>query len=205
MLQVFRLMGMPDKVIAFDGLPENLLAGFELCRAEGFPRHWKDWMGKQRKVTPIPPEKDLLTGQVRRFDPIIDEDSFFYLVDWTSNPSTEKWKEVCEYVRQNVSKEVRLKDKIEDMALPLAQNKTDSVTLEPEDVVVISLQKETQALVSDSGTPIKKEPAKEEKHVNVLKCQEPGCTSEFEGSYAKNSLRFHIQKKHKKVATTASV
>lgn len=187
-MHVFRLMAMPDKVIAFDSLPERLLLGFEMSRADGFPRHWKEWLGKRKKVTMIPPEKDFLTGQVRRFDPIVEENFFFYLVDWTINSDEEKWKEICDYVRQHVSKDVRLKEKIEDMALPLAANKTDGVTLEPEDVPVIPLPKEEPGLINlNAGEPIQ-----------IIKCTEEGCKAEFEGKYAKNALRMHRMKKHEK-------
>jgi len=200
-MDVFRLMAMPDRVVAFDGLPENLLKGFERCRAEGFPRHWKEWMGKKKVTIPVPPEKDMLTGAVRRFDPIIDEDSFFYLVDWTSNPSTEAWKNVCDYARQNVPQEFRLKEKIEDMALPLAPNKTDGVSLEPEDVVVIPLKKTLIGVTSSTETPTKQESSSSKQSIQ---CQEPGCSYEAEGSYAKNSMRFHVNKKHKKEPQVAS-
>ena len=202
-MEVFRLMGMPDKVIGFDSLPADILRGFELCRAEGFPRHWKDFLGKKTITIPIPPERDQLTGTVKRFDPIIDEDSFFYLVDWTSNPSTEAWKSLCAYVHQNVDKDFRVKEKIEDMAIPLASNQTEGVTLEPEDMVVIPLPKEEKKIIAEK--PVKNDaPAKTtEASKNVLKCPDAGCNYEAEGSYAKTSLRFHIQKKHKNVTAAA--
>lgn len=191
MMQCFRLMNMPDRVIAFDELPERFLRKFEMCRADGFPRHWKEWLGKRKKLTNIPPEKDLLTGAVRYFDPIVEEDAYFFLVDYTSNPCEEAWKEVCDYVRQNVSKEIRLKEMIDEMALPLAANKTDGVTLEPEDVPIIPLPKEIAPLVNSSGKEIVKEDVPRE----TFKCKEEGCTSEFE---AKQGLRMHVMKKHKK-------
>jgi len=198
MKQCFRLMGIPDKVIAFDALPERLLKGFEMCRAEGFPRHWKEWLGKKKVTIPIPPEKDFLTGQVRRFDPIIDEDCFFYMVDYSLNQSVEKWKEICDFVRQHVSKDIRLKEKLDDMALPLAPNKTDGVTLEPEEVVVIPIplefQEKAASLVNANGAEIKKE-AEKKKSISVS-CDEPGCKFESEGAYAKNALRMHKVKRH---------
>jgi len=178
-------MGMPDKVIAFDELPEDLVKDFEMTRADGFPRHWKEWLGKKEKKTNIPPEKDFLTGNVRRFDPIIEEDSFFYLVDFMIQPIVEKWQRVCDYVRQNVDKETRLMDKIDDMALPLAPDKTSGVTLEPEEVIVIKLPKEAKL------------EAKPEKS-NFIKCDEPDCIAEYDGPYAKAALRMHKQKKHAK-------
>lgn len=195
-MQVFRLMSLPDKVIAFDSLPDRLLSGIELCRAEGFPRHWKEFLGRIEKKIPIPPEKDLLTGQVRYFDPIIDNDAFFYLIDQSINQSSDRWKEICDFVRRVVPKDFRLLDKIDDMALPLAANKTDGVTLEPEDVVIIPIplefQEKAPKLVNKNGSEIKKE-----ENLNALKCTEPGCKSEFEGAYARNSLRMHTLKKHK--------
>lgn len=191
-MQVFRLMGLPDKVIAFESLPKRLLSGFEMNRADGFPRHWKEWMGKTERIVTVPPEKDPLTGAVRRFDPIIETDHFFYLVDWNLKPVEEKWNEICDFVRQHVDKETRLKENLNDMALPLAPNKTDSVTLEPEDVVVIPIPIEYQEKDGEKSAP----------PVQALsvKCLEPGCTSSFEGQYARNALRMHAQRKHKAVA-----
>lgn len=196
-MHVFRLMAMPDKVIAFDELPKRLLDGFEMCRADGFPRYWKDWMGKQIKITKVPPEKDGLTGQVRKFEPIIEEDYFFYLVDWRVNPVVEKWREVCDFVRTHVDKETRLKEDLAAMALPLASNKTDGVTLEPEDVVVIPIPlqyQEKDGLTDEDGNPVKM--VKKAPEPFTVKCEEEGCKASFEGSYARNALRMHTQKKH---------
>lgn len=203
MRQCFRIMDMPDRVIAFDELPARLLEGFELCKADGFPRHWKEWLGKTKKFTNIPPEKDMLTGQIRRFPPIVEEAEFFYLVDWTLNPVMEKWKDVCDFVKRTAPKEIRLTEKIEDMAKFLAQNKTDGVTLEPEEVPVIPIPIEFQEKAPGLILPV--EVAKEEvkpKKANetVIKCDE--CSFESKGSYAKNSMRFHKNKGHKKVAAS---
>lgn len=183
-MQVFRLMNMPDRVIAFDELPEDLVKGFEMIRADGFPRHWKEWMGTKKKVTEIPPEKDFLTGNVRRFDPIVEEANFFYLVDFMIQPIVERWQTVCDYVRQHVDKETRLTDKIDEMALPLGPDKV-SLTLEPEEVVIIKLPKDSKA----EPTPV----------VSMfIKCDEEGCIAEYEGKFAKQALRMHKQKKHAK-------
>lgn len=186
-MQCFRFMGMPDKVLAFDELPESMLGLFEMCKAEGFPRHWKKWLGTKKKITQIPPEKDFLTGGVRRYDPIVEEDSYFYLVDYNVKPVEEKWQEVCDYVRAHVDKEVRLMDRLDDMAKPLAPDKISAISLEPEDVIVIPLPKvQVETFVEKEKKP----------DVLVLKCDE--CDFEASGSYAKNSIRFHKQKKHKK-------
>lgn len=205
-MQVFRLMNLPDRVIAFDELPESLVSGFEMCRADGFPRHWKEWMGKKKKVTPIPPEKDLLTGQVRRFDPIVEEDHFFYLVDWNIQPIVEKWQAVCDYVRSHVDKEIRLMDKITDMAVKLAPSKSDGVMLEPEEVPVIPILK-TVSLVDSNGNDVPRGTVekrssplveKAEKPSVLTVCDEPGCKFESEGPYSKNAVAMHKMKKHKK-------
>lgn len=210
MRQCFRIMGMPDKVLAFDALPERLLKGFELCPADGFPRHWKEWLGKIKKETKIPPEKDFLTGQVRYYNPIVEEDSYFYLVDITLGPVMERWKEIGDFVRRTVSKEIRLTEKLEDMAKPLANNKTDGVTLEPEDVTIIPIPLEYQEK-SDKLTIIGSTAGKEqnvpratietEKAESLIHCDEEGCDFTAKGAYGKASLRMHKKKHAKKVAT----
>lgn len=206
MRQVFRLMGMPDKVIAFDELPERFLQGFELCKAEGFPRHWKEWLGKSKNVIKVPPEMDVFTKQVRKFDPIVEEDCFFYLVDWNLGPVVQRWQDICDFVRRVVPKDFRLAEKIDSMALPLASNKTDSVTLEPEDVVVIPIPLEFQEKKDNIVSKPEVDKLKEElesKNVPrgiVVKCETEGCDFEAEGKYAKNSLRMHM-KKHQVKAT----
>lgn len=191
MLKVFRFMGMPDKVLAFENLPESYSKPFELCRADGFPRHWKEWMGKIEKKIPIQPEKDMLSGKVRFFDPIIEEDCFFYLVDWNLKQNEEKWQELTDYVRRSVDKETRLMDKIEDMAKPLARDKSEGVSLEPEEVTVIKIPKEIPQISTNvpRGTI-----DNHEKSEQIHQCDE--CTKTFTGSYWKNALRMHKGKHH---------
>lgn len=184
-MQVFRLMGMPDKVIAFDELPEDLVKGFELIKAEAFPKYWKNWMGSKTIVTKIPSVVNPVTGQRQVFEDFKETDSYFYLVDWTVKPVVEKWKRIEEYVRQKVSSEFRLTDKLEAMAKPLANNKVDGITLEPDDVVIIPLPKEVF---------VAKEVQKP-----MYKCEETGCDREFDH---KNGLRLHVIKKHKKEEAT---
>lgn len=193
-MQVFRLMNMPDRVIAFDELPARLLQGFEMCKADGFPRHWKAWMGSVEKVTKVPPEKDPLTGNLRRFDPIVETDSYFYLVDWTIKPVTEKWQEVVDFVRQHVSKDFRMPEKFEDLAKPLAANKTDGVTLEPEDVVVVPIPVLFQEKSAASVAPVAKEVTKEvPRETESFDCAQ--CDKKYDG---KQALRMHTMKKHPK-------
>lgn len=183
--QVFRLMGLPDKIIAFDELPEDMVKGFELLKAEAFPRYWKNWMGEKEIVIKIAPELNPVTGQRKTFEPFIEKDSYFYLVDWNLKPVVERWRKIEEYVRQKVSSDFRLTDKLEDMAKPLAANKTEGISLEPDEVIVIPLPKEI--LVSGS--------AKTKESGVMYKCEEAGCDREFDH---KQGLRMHIMKKHKK-------
>lgn len=191
-MQVFRLVGGPDKIIAFDSLPKRLLSGFDMINADAFPRHWKEWMGKTEHVAIVPPEKDPLTGAVRQFNPIVTTDHYFYMVDWSLGPVVEKWKAICEFVRSHVSKDVELKEKIEDMAKPLAGNLIDSPTLEPEDVVVIPIPEEFQ----EKDGKVVKAPAES----IAVKCTEEGCKAEYEGPHARQALRMHAMKKHKEAA-----
>lgn len=180
-MQVFRLMGMPDKIIAFDELPEDLVKGFEMIKAEAFPKYWKKWLGEKEVTIKIPSEINPVTGQRRIYEPIVERDSYFYLVDWNLKPVVEKWNEIESYVRSHVPSTFRLKDKLEDMALPLAPDRTSGITLEPDDVVVIPIPKE------ERGVAFKNESKP------MVKCEEPGCDREFDD---KRGLRMHRMKKH---------
>ncbi len=206
-MQVFRLVGLPDKIIAFDELPEEMVKGFEDCRAEGFPKAWKKWMGEREIVTPIPSELNPVTGVRRTFDPYVEKDSFFYKVDWDIKPMVERWEKIEKYARDHVKTEFRLTDKLEDMAKPLAPDKISGITLDPEDVIVIPIPKEVLLVdpkdpkePAQPELPIKEEPEKETSKETELMC--PHCKETFEGSYAKNSLRFHMRK-HEKEKVTA--
>jgi len=151
-MHVIRLVGMPDKVIAFDGLPEELVAGLDMQGPHGFPRHWKAWLGTKKKITKINPERDPITMQIRTFEPIVEEGPFFYIVDEMMNQDVEKWQAICDYARRNAPLDFRLKDKIEDMAKPLAADPKSELKLEPEEVVVIPLGK--KLIVPDVPAPI---------------------------------------------------
>jgi len=127
-------------------------------------------------------------------------------VDWNLGPVVQKWDEICDFVRRVVPKDFRLAEKIDSMALPLAANKTDGVTLEPEDVVVIPIPLEFQEKKDNIVSKPEVEKLKEvieSKNVPrgiVLKCDTEGCDFEADGVYAKNKLRMHM-KKHQVKAT----
>lgn len=116
-MQVFRLVqpGIVDKVIAFDELPKDLVKGVTQRPPDGLPRQW------------------------REFAPS------FYILDYIStNNDKESWKKIVAYVRTHVSPSFRLMDSLEDMAMPLAPNAKDALTLEPEECPVIPIAEETK-------------------------------------------------------------
>lgn len=192
-MQCFRLMGLPDKVIAFDELPERLVQPFELITADGFPRHWKHWLGKKKRIIRVPNEKDPWTGQVRSFQPIIEEDHYFYLVDSMRQPSMDAWVEIQNYVKSHVDKDVRLKDNLADMAVPLAPNKTDGVMLEPEDVPVIPLPKEKNIEEGNENPPMDQSSAQ-------FKCDFKDCGKEFKNDFG---LTVHMRRMHQREKVSA--
>lgn len=195
-MQVFRLMGMPDKVLAFDSLPDRLLVGLDMTKADGFPRHWKEWMGKTKRVTRIPPERNPMTGEVRTYKPIEEEDYYFYLVDWHIRVQEERWDEIKEFVRKYAPQDERLPDKLEDLAKPLAKDKLEAVSLEPEEVNIIKipLQHQERVVAASDGDAVKPQVIKTEPDAKIV-CPEEGCGKEF-GS--KQAIRLHTLKKHSK-------
>jgi hypothetical protein len=180
MKQVFRLMGMPDKVIAFDELPADLLEGLEMCDCSKLPRDWRDFIGTREKPIRIPPDRDPLTGQVRTYTPVVQKGPYAYLIDWEINHDKERWQEIESYVRRNAPKDFRLLDKIADMAKPMGQDAHSELSLEIESVVVIPLPKTEE-----------KEPEVATVSVETFKCSD--CDKEFD---KKQGLRLHRLKKH---------
>lgn len=133
-MNVFRLVkgGQVDKMIAFDALPERLLANIKTKAFDGFPRFWLSWAKEN--------------GSVRTVTRTVDKDGkkelftqpCSYLLDYqTVNQDKETWEAIGAYVRRVVDLKVRLKDKLEDMAVPLSKDSYSELLLEPEDVPVI--------------------------------------------------------------------
>jgi hypothetical protein len=111
-MQVVRLIkpGQVDRIIAFDELPERLLRGIEKREPKGLPRHWTQFAKEH-----------------------------YYLEYDTLNAHEEKWKEIVAFVRRAVDPAVRLLDNIHEMALPMAPDSYQNLSLEPEDVVAKAL------------------------------------------------------------------
>lgn len=143
-MQVIRLMGMPDKVIAFDELPMDLLDGLEMQDESKMPRHWRDFFGVREKITQIKPYVDPMTRQVVQCEPIVQKGPFTWLIDWEVNHDKDRWQEISSYVRRNAPRDFRLLDKLEDMAKPFANDAHSEITLEPEAVLIIPLPKNVE-------------------------------------------------------------
>lgn len=146
-MQAFKLVnaGFVDKVIIFDVLPERLIKGIRTRSVDGFPRSWAKFLadiGSTRKVFQTSTEKRGPGDYVYTHNEIGKEPCFFVL-DYTDiNADKEFWRAIGEYLRMNCGPEVRLKEKIEDMALALAPNSTSALSVEPEDLPVISILNE---------------------------------------------------------------
>lgn len=138
-MQVIRLIesGYVDKIIAFDELPKRMLAGVPTKSLAGFPKYWSTWMrenGSEHEVerwNPVSKSKDKFM------------ETFTYVLDYKDiNNDKEKWSEINTYVRRVVDLSVRLKDKLEDMAAPLAADSYTELTLDVEDIPVIKINTE---------------------------------------------------------------
>lgn len=146
--------GFVDKVIVFDELPERLLKNAKTRACEGFPRSWAKWLGSigsVRDVMKTETSVDLARNWTFKYTPIGKEPCFFVLEYMDNNTDKETWRNISDYLKVNCGPEVRLTEKIVDMALALAANPTQPLSVEPEDipVVVVSNEKEAEPKKSD--------------------------------------------------------
>lgn len=144
MSQCFKLVnaGFVDKVIVFDSLPERLYKNVQTRAADGFPKAWARWLGEigsTRTVFKTETSVDLARNWTYKHTPIGKEPCFFVLQYQDLNADKEMWRNISEFIRMNAGQEVRLKEKIEDMAISLAGSSTQPLELETEDVPVIPL------------------------------------------------------------------
>jgi hypothetical protein len=137
-MQVFRLVrpGEPDKVIAFDELPKRLTDGLTKIEPNGMPRHWSSYLKEIGSTF-----KKTVWDAVELKNSEIEVAGFFILDYIFVNKDKERWQEIVNYARKNCSAEIRLLDKFEDMAKPLADNSHSELSLEPEDIPIIKLEK----------------------------------------------------------------
>lgn len=148
-MQVFRLVnaGYADRLIIFDALPKRLLNGIRTRELAGLPRRWGSHfvsIGSTRKVmkthTTMHPDR----SYTYTYTPVGDEPCFYVLDYQDINADKEAWRAISEYVRTNVGPEVRLREKLEDMAVVMASGPTQPLELEPEDIPVIPLPEEKE-------------------------------------------------------------
>lgn len=170
-MQCFKLVngGFVDKVIVFDSLPERFLKNVRTREAAGFPRAWAKWLasiGSMRPVYKTETSVDLARNWTFKKTAIGMEPCFFVLDYTDTNADKQAWREICEHIRMNVGPEVRLKEKIEDMALHLAADPTKALEVEPEQVPVIpvpaevAVEPELHDLVKPEETIIVQETAR---------------------------------------------
>lgn len=194
-MQVFRIVtGAADKVIAFDELPERLLTGIEMREPAGFPRAWKTFLGKKKKVIKGATFKRI-TGPDQVVPDSIVEGPFFYVIDPQKNQDDEKWQEITSFVKRVVPPDIRLLEKLEDMALPLAPDARSEMKLEPEHLeeegAIIPIPLEYQEKETDKeGKPV---PAPVNEIVDSkLKCDE--CDKKFSGKAALNMHKMRVHR-----------
>lgn len=148
-MQCFKLVsgGFVDRVIVFDSLPERLMKGIRTREVAGFPRAWAKWLGSIGSTrTVFQTETTVDMGRNWKFThtPVGKEPCFFVLDYADLNADREKWREICEYLRLHVGPEVRMTEKIEEMAKYLAPNATSPLSVEPEDIPVIPVPVEEE-------------------------------------------------------------
>lgn len=143
-MQAFKLVnaGFVDKVIVFNELPKRLLQGIETRSVDGFPRSWARWLGEIGSV------RDVFKTETEKRGPgdykftytSIGKEPCFYVLQYTDkNSDKDAWRAISEYLRMNCGPEIRLKEKVEDMALALAPNSTAPLSVEPEDIMDMAL------------------------------------------------------------------
>lgn len=146
-MQAFKLVngGFVDRIIVFDSLPERLFKNVRTRPCDGFPRAWAKWLseiGSTRTVFKTETNVDLARNWTYKHTPIGKEPCFFVLEYTDINSDKESWRNICDYLKSNCGPDVRLKEKIEDMALALAGNPTQPLSVEPEDIPVIHVPDE---------------------------------------------------------------
>jgi hypothetical protein len=153
-MQVVKLVngGFVDRLIVFDELPERLLQGIKTREVAGLPRSWAKWMieiGSLRPVFKTETFVDAARNYTFKYTPIGKEPCFFVLEYQDINSDKDAWHLISEYVRMNVGSEIRLREKLEDMAIQMAPTPKDALSIEPEDIPVIPLPREIVKEVSD--------------------------------------------------------
>lgn len=177
-MQCIRLVngGYVDKVIVFDSLPERLVKDIKTREVAGFPRSWARWLtdiGSTRKVFKTETFVDAARNYTYKYTPTGKEPCFFILEYTDINADKEAWRNITEYIRMNVGPEVRLREKLEDMALAFAPKPTDALAIEPEEVPVIPVPAEAVIAPSEKDLVTRENPVIVQEEAIVVK-KKPG-------------------------------
>lgn len=161
MRQVVRFMDMPDKVIAFDGLPEELLSDLEMLNCSKLPRHWREFIGVRDRLVKIKPERDPYTGKMSEYTTVKESAPFCWVVDREINKDKEAWRQIESYVKRNAPQDFRMTDPIVDietgkstMAKQMAADAHSELSLEPEEVTVIPIGKKLVEDVTEESKAV---------------------------------------------------
>lgn len=188
-MQVVRLMkgGHVDRIIAFDSLPKRFFDTAEKVNVDlyRFPKHWSKF-GVQE-----------------------DGKAYHYVFDYVMiNKDKETWAEITGFVRRSAThvvkhggEEKHIADKLEDMAVPMASNSKEAMSIDVDDIPVIVIpehlqEKPAPIVVVGASAPIKpKADAVAEAPITCIPC-----AKEF-----KNKKAFHMHNvgKHRKELVSA--
>lgn len=162
-MNVFRLVdgGQVDRMIAFDSLPENLTAGIKTKPFDGFPSFWKKWALENNSLRMVP-FSNPKTGERTS----VKEPCAFILDYKLVNDDKQRWQEIVNYVKKAVDLSVRLMDKIEDMAVPLAKDCYSELSIEPDQVPVIPIPQEEEdqtVMANEQVVVVRKKPGRPKK------------------------------------------
>lgn len=161
-MQAFKLInaGFVDRVIVFDELPQRLMQGIRTREVAGFPRAWARWLGEIGSV------RDTFKTSTTKRGPgdyvyehtKIGSEPCFYVLEYTDvNADKDAWRRIAEHLRMHCGEGVRLKEKTEEMAIAFAPNSTDPLSIEPEDVPIIPVPRETATPVKENSRELIKE------------------------------------------------
>lgn len=148
-MQCFKLVngGFVDRVIVFDELPKRLMAGIKTRQVAGFPRSWAKWLasiGSVRDVMKTETTQHPDRSYTFKYTPIGKEPCFYVLDYQDINADKDAWRAISEHLRLNLGPEIRLREKVEDMAIPLSENCNSPLNVEPEDIPVIPVPPEVE-------------------------------------------------------------
>lgn len=139
--------GFVDKVIVFDSLPERLWKNIRTRACDGFPRAWAKWLveiGSTRTVFATETNVDMARNWTYKHTPVGKEPCFYVLEYTDINADKEAWRNICDYLKTHCGPDVRLTEKIEDMAIAMAPDSYKSLSIETEDVPVVSVPNDTE-------------------------------------------------------------